>query len=382
VLKFECASVKQCEMANNANDTFDRCVICTGPYIQDDPWMSHCYITAGFDPKHQRPINYHKDVSCNQFFHRKCILKNLWVTEGKCLEDYENPALDIYFKATGREYLTVEEICQVFNDLEQTEPLELAVLSNCALCPKCRTPYRYVHFYDGRINPNKTVYDEEKELPRKKERKKKYPEVKEKVPPKRPIEVIAQEAGIPQHLVRYAPNLRIAHPYRTRQTKIIEGSGLGTIRAAYYSVSYPSSSSSLEPTGKKGKKIPLKPPSKSSSSSEESLFSAAVRQPDGTHLSTLDAKLKQQQEYRDFNLERLFSGMEPNSDAVEEDEIDVELTQNEPEDLSMPRDDDEDAAVDNAEAQAGPSTGRVYDKTKFDDEGKNVYECRVLLELL
>jgi hypothetical protein len=51
----------------------------------------------------------------------------------------------------------------VFNDLEQTEPLELAILSNCALCPKCRTPYRFVHFYDGRSNPNKTVYDEEEE---------------------------------------------------------------------------------------------------------------------------------------------------------------------------------------------------------------------------
>jgi hypothetical protein len=200
----------------------------------------------------------------------------------------------------------------------------------------------------------------------------KYPEMKEKVPPKRPIEVIAQEAGIPQHLVRYETNLRIAHPYRTRQTKMIEETGLGTTRAAYYPVSYPSSSSSSEPTGKKRKKIPLKPPS-TSSSSDESLFSPAVRQPDGTHLSTLDAKLKQQQQYRDFNLGRFFSGMEPNPDAVEADEIDVELNQNEPEDLSMPRDDDEDAAADNvneveaenAEAQAGPSTGRVYDKAKF-----------------
>jgi hypothetical protein len=214
----------------------------------------------------------------------------------------------------------------------------------------------------------------------------KYPEVKEKVPPKRPIEEIAQEAGIPQHLVRYAPNLRIAHPYKTRQTKLIEETGLGTTRAAYYPVSYPSSSSSSEPTGKKGKKIPLKPPSTSSSSSTEgSLFSPAVRQPDGTHLSTLDAKLKQQQEYRDFNLERFFSGMEPNPDAVEEDEIDVELNQNEPEDLSMPRDADENVPAvnanevegENAEAQAGPSTGRVYDKAKFDAEGKKVYECRV-----
>jgi hypothetical protein len=211
----------------------------------------------------------------------------------------------------------------------------------------------------------------------------KYPEVKEKVPPKRPIEEIAQEAGIPQHLVRFAPNLRIAHPYQTRQTKMIEETGLGTPRAPYYPVSYPSSSSSSESTGKKGKKIPLKPPS--TSSSQESLFSPAVRQPDGTHWSTLDAKLNQQQENRDFNLERFCSGMEHIPDAVEEDEIDVELNQNEPLDLSLPRDDDEDAAADNAneveaemaEGQAGRSTGRVYDKAKFDAEGKKVYECRI-----
>jgi hypothetical protein len=91
-------------MANTENDTSDRCVICTDPYIADDPWMSRCYMTAGFDPKDQRPINYHKEVPCYHFFHRKCILKNLWDSEGKCLEDYENRVVDEYFKSTGREY--------------------------------------------------------------------------------------------------------------------------------------------------------------------------------------------------------------------------------------------------------------------------------------
>jgi hypothetical protein len=84
-------------MANIENDTFDHCIICEGPYIEGDLWLSRCYLTAGFDPKDQRPINYQTEVSYNHYFHQKYLMKNLWATEGFALEEYENVALERFF---------------------------------------------------------------------------------------------------------------------------------------------------------------------------------------------------------------------------------------------------------------------------------------------
>lgn len=80
------------------------------------------------------------------------------------MEDYEKQALIRFWRTTGKDYLTVEEIVQVQDDLNVGKALTVAVLSHCAKCPICISrPYRYVHFYDGRQNPNKFAWEEEEE---------------------------------------------------------------------------------------------------------------------------------------------------------------------------------------------------------------------------